>query len=376
MKILVAPDKLKDSLTALEAAAAIADGARRAMPDVQVDLCPLSDGGEGFVQVLVEAHGGSLRETDVSGPLGDTVRAVWCMLPDGTAVLESAEAIGLARVPTARRDPTRATSFGLGQLVRAALDDGARCIVMGLGGSATNDGGIGLAVALGANLTPACALHPAGSDLARLVGVDRTRIDPRLAEVALVVATDVTSPLCGPRGAAQVFAPQKGATSAQVAALDAGLAHYAAVLGDPGTQPGDGAAGGLGYGLRVLCGARVTSGAGLVLDAVSFDARLADADLVITAEGRIDGQSAEGKVVGEVCRRAAHHGVAVVALAGALRGDLTPLYEAGLTACFAIQDGPRDEDEARARAAASLTATTTNLVRLVQSGRVARRSNR
>lgn len=366
MNVLVAPDKLKGSLSAREAATALVRGILEAEPSATVDVCPLSDGGEGFLDVFTEGQGAAFRRTRVTGPLGDPVEASWALLPDGTAVLESARAVGLALVPEHRRDPSQTTSYGLGELMRAALDAGARRIVIGVGGSATNDGGAGLAAALGVTFEPS-GPRPVGARLSGLSAVDRRAIDPRLEAVELVIAHDVHSPLTGPRGAALVFAPQKGASTRQAQELDRALVHFASLLGDPGVHPGDGAAGGIGYALRVLCGAKTASGIDLVLDLLNVDARLSGCDLVLTSEGRIDAQSAEGKVIGGLCRRAAAQRVPVVAIVGARDRDLEGLYDQGLSACFSLTDGPLTETEAMRRAAELLSATAREVTRLARA---------
>jgi glycerate 2-kinase len=351
MRILVAPDSFKGSLSAEAAAEAIARGVRRAMPDALVDLCPLADGGEGTAAVLVAALGGTFHERTVCGPLGAPVTARWAMLGDGaTAVIESAEAAGLLLVPEGRRDPTRTTTFGVGELVREALREGATRVWVTLGGTATTDGGTGLAQALGVRFD-GMTLPASGGQLAAIRSIDVTGRLPALASAELVALADVDNPLTGETGAARVFAPQKGASPAQVAELDAALRHLAAVAGDPGTTPGDGAAGGLGYGLRVLAGARRRRGIDVVRGAVRFDERLRSADLVLTGEGRLDGQSARGKVVGGVCEQCRSLGVPAIALVGSVGPGAELLLERGLVAFHALVDDRILEAEARVRAA-------------------------
>jgi glycerate 2-kinase len=356
MKILVAPDSFKGSLSAFEAAEAMRRGVLRARPQARVDVCPLADGGEGTASVLLRALGGQMQSSRVTGPLGRPVEALWALLADGrTAVIETAQAAGLTLVPDEDRDPSRTTTYGVGELIRAALDAKVQSIIVGLGGSATVDGGAGMAQALGVDF--AGATRPVtGGQLGRVYAVDTTRRDPRLSGVDIRGACDVGAPLTGSDGAAPVYGPQKGATEFQVRELDAGLRHLAALLGDPGGHPGDGAAGGLGYGLRVFAGARIVSGIDLVLDAVRFDARLDRCDWVLTGEGRLDGQSARGKVVSGVSRRCRARGVPVVALAGSIGADSDELRELGLSAWFSICEGPITEREAKQHAAQLLEA--------------------
>lgn len=343
MRLLIAPDSFKQSLTARRAAEAIARGARRAVADVQVDLCPVADGGEGTVAALVAATEGQLRRTRVAGPLGQPVEAMWGVLGDGaTACIEIAEAAGLHLVPADRRDPTRATTYGVGELIRAALDAGCRRIIVGLGGSATTDGGAGLAQALGVTFTQAdgraCVCGLAGGGLNTIDRIDLTAIDPRIGACQFIAACDVTNPLLGPDGSPAVYGPQKGATPQQVEQLDAALAHLADRLGVDPQQPGYGAAGGLGFGLAVFCGAKLERGVEMVLDAVGFDQRVKAADLVITGEGKLDGQSMNGKAAMGVAGRAAAFGVPTVAIVGSAGQGADRCLSAGLRAYHTLVD--------------------------------------
>jgi len=361
MRVLISPDSFKGSLSAFEAAEAMRRGAARA--GAEVEVCPLSDGGEGLTSVLLGALGGSERITRVTGPLRDRTEARWALLADGrTALIESAAAIGLAKVPE-RRAPTETTSYGVGELILEAVNSGARTIVVGLGGTATTDGGAGMAQALGVVLegvdTPAT-----GGQLVRLRRIDPGPREPRLDEIELVALTDVDNPLTGEQGSARVYGPQKGASPAEQVELDAALAHLSTIAGDAGTRPGDGAAGGLGFGLRVLLGARVQSGIDHVLDATSFDAKLRTCDLVLTGEGRLDAQSARGKVVAGVSRRCRAARVPAVALVGAVGPGASLLLDQGLTAYFSLCSRPMPESEARQNAAALLEELAYNVVRL------------
>jgi glycerate kinase len=363
MRILIAPDGFKGSLSALDAAEAMCRGVARARPGAETRLCALSDGGEGIARVLRDALGGTTHATNVTGPLGPPVRAEWTMLGDGrTALIESAAAIGLSLVPAELRAATATTTAGVGDLIAEALSAGAKKIVIGLGGSATTDGGAGMAERLGV------AFHGVngritGGALESVRALDVHAVDPRLASVELVALTDVDNPLGGPHGAAQVYGPQKGASSDEIAELERALSHLSRLASDPGLSPGDGAAGGLGYGLRVFLGARLRSGIDFVLEQTGFDAKLEACDLVLTGEGRLDAQTARGKVVAGVARRCRARGVPVMALAGAIGAGAESLYDLGLTAYFSLCDGPMAEREAMTRASELLEAATSNAVR-------------
>ncbi|WP_261793361.1 glycerate kinase, partial [Pseudomonas aeruginosa] len=325
MKIVIAPDSFKESLSAPDVAEAIARGWRRVFPQAEVLLRPLADGGEGTVDAVLAATAGERRECRVEGPRGEPTLAHWGWLDDATAVIEMASASGLHLVPRDRRDATRSSSRGTGELIRAALDAGARKIILGLGGSATNDAGAGLLGALGVRFLAADGeeLAPGGAALAGLHSLDLGGLDPRLVDVAVEVAADVDNPLCGPRGASAVFGPQKGASAEQVAQLDAALAHFAkvvaATLGEDFSRvPGVGAAGGLGFAARAFLRARFRPGIELVAELAGLADALVGADLVLTGEGRLDAQSLHGKTPVGVARIARQAGVPVVALAGSL----------------------------------------------------------
>jgi len=329
VKIIIACDSFKEALPALQACEAVARGARRARPDATIDLVPMADGGEGTVATLVAATGGELRETTVGDPLGRPVRATWGLLGGGRgiAVIEMASASGLGLVPAALRNPLKTTTHGTGRLILAAIESGAREIIIGIGGSATNDGGAGAAQAVGVRFLDgdgrALPAGIGGGTLEEIDRIDLTRRDPRVAAVDIRAACDVDNPLCGPRGAAAVYSPQKGATLEQVGLLDRNLAHLAEIIRrdlhiDVRDLPGAGAAGGLGAGLVAFFGARLQPGIQLVMEAVGFAQRLAGADLVITGEGRLDRQSMMGKVIAGVGKAAQQAGVPVIALVGCL----------------------------------------------------------
>lgn len=326
MRIVLAPDSFKESLSAAQVCAALAEGLRRELPEVEVVTVPMADGGEGTVDALVDATGGERWTSRVTGPLGEPVEATWGMLGDGTtAVIEMAAASGLPLVPDERRDPRTTTSRGTGELVLAALDLNARHIVLGIGGSATNDAGAGFATALGARFLDADGndLPPGGAALARLERIDTSLLDPRLLAATVEVACDVTNPLCGPQGASAVFGPQKGADEQMVAELDAALAQFARVVArDLGQQvaelPGAGAAGGLGAGLVAFTNAGLTSGVGIVARHARLAEQLEGADLVVTGEGRMDAQTSGGKTPWGVAQAARAAGIPVVGVAGLL----------------------------------------------------------
>jgi glycerate kinase len=360
VRVVVSPDKFKGSLTALEAAEAIAEGLRRGRPDVDPVLLPVADGGEGTVAAALAAGYGP-RRVRVAGPTGEPVDALYAAR-GRAAVVEMAEASGLRRLPDGRSAPLTATTRGTGDLVRAALDAGVERLVLGIGGSATTDGGAGMAQALGARLLDADGrdLPPGGAALRDLDRLDLSGLDPRLAGLEVVVACDVDNPLTGPTGAATVYGPQKGATAADVPVLDAGLARWAEVLrrdvgADVAALPGAGAAGGLGAGTMALLGARLVSGIDLLLEVVGFAAAVEGADLVVTGEGALDEQSLHGKAPLGVAAAARRAGVPVVALVGRLEVDPERLRAAGVAHAFALLE--LEPDAARAqREAASLLA--------------------
>ena len=371
MKLVIAPDSFKESLSAPEVAAAIARGWSRARPLDEILLRPMADGGEGTVDAVLAATGGERRECAVRGPLGTSVQAHWGWLEEGAAVIEMAAASGLHWVAPQQRDATRTTSYGTGELIRAALEAGARKIILGLGGSATNDGGMGLLQALGVRFLDERGepLGDGGAALAGLHAIDLAGLDPRLAGVEVEVAADVNNPLCGEQGASAVFGPQKGASPEQVRQLDAALARYAEVaartLGqDHSLFPGVGAAGGLGFAARAFLEARFRPGVELVAEVSGLAEALQGADLAITGEGRLDEQSLHGKTPIGVARLAREAGVPLIALAGSLGKGYGRLHEAGIAAAFSLVPGPISLAEAMAGAAGELEARAEELARL------------
>jgi glycerate kinase len=377
VNFLVAPDSFKGSLTALQAADAMEQGIREVMPEAEIATIPLADGGEGTAEALVMATRGRMEAVTVTGPMGEPVQAQLGLLGDDvTAVVECAQAVGLPLVPPAQRNPLVATSRGVGELIGAALDRHCARLIVGLGGSATNDGGAGLAQALGVRLLDArgAELGPGGARLAELDRIDVSRLDPRLAEVTVWAASDVTNPLCGPEGASAIYGPQKGATPEMVGVLDAALGHYAEVIArDVGKEvreaPGAGAAGGLGAAMLAFCGATIRSGAGLVLEMFSVEELLEAADVVFTGEGRLDAQIEFGKAVGVIARRAQQYGVPVIAFAGNVQAGPARLAECGITSGVPIVMRPVGEEQAMAHAGELLQAAVARTVRLLQLGR-------
>lgn len=377
MRIVIAPQSLKGSLTASQAGEAIARGVRAALPDAEIIVVPVADGGEGTVEALVDATGGAMFEQVVTGPLGEPVAASFGMLGDGqTAAIEMASCAGLPLVPPALRDPRITTTCGVGELILAALDRGSRRFIIGIGGSATNDGGAGMAQALGASLlgNDEQPIAPGGAALASLARISIKSMDARLRECTFDVACDVNNPLCGPTGASAVYGPQKGATPEMVVQLDAALAHYAQIIErDLGKAvqdtPGAGAAGGLGAGLLAFLGATLRPGSQIVLEAVGLEEHLRGADLVITAEGQLDSQTAYGKSVGAVAALAKRYGIPVLALAGGLGENYQQVYTLGIDAIAVLPSSPMPLDFAMQHAAALTSDAIERALRLVILGK-------
>jgi glycerate kinase len=374
MRILIAPDKFKGSLDASGAARAMAHGFSAGWPEAEVVTCPLGDGGEGTMELLVAATGGKTIACEVTGPLGERRTAPLGILGDGrTAMVEMAAASGLALVPPQKRDPRYTTTAGTGDLIRHALDEGLRRIIVGIGGSATNDGGAGMAMALGARF-----LDEHGDDLPHgaiylnnLETIDLSGLDPRIREAAVVVASDVINPLLGDAGASHVYGPQKGASEYDVRLLEAALARLAEVTSrhtsaGHESKPGAGAAGGLGFGLMAFTGAAVLPGIDVVMKAVGFERKLAGCGLVLTGEGRLDAQTAYGKTVTGVARVAGGHGIPVLALAGEVAEGAEQLRELGVTALIGIARGPISLEESLRRAGELLERASYELASLLR----------
>ncbi len=379
MKIVIAPQAFKGSISALRAAEMMAEGVRRVSPDARTELVPVADGGDGTLETLVEASGGEIRSSEVMGPLGETRTAVWGAMGDGrTAVIEMARTSGLALVAVEDRDPLVATTYGLGQAMRDALDSGFRQFILGIGGSATNDAGAGMAQALGARLLDSAGsdLPPGGAALADLDRVDLSGLDPRIAESDIAVACDVTNPLTGPVGASAVYGPQKGATPEMVERLDAALAHLAAVVRrDLGVEidaiPGAGAAGGLGGGMIGFLGGHLEAGVDIVLQTVGLEGRLEGADLVITGEGSVDYQTVYNKAPIGVARLAKARGIPVVAIAGSLGERYGEVYDHGIDAVLAITSRPMTLEEASDRVEELVADAAEQAMRMMAAGTVA-----
>ncbi|HLV77724.1 MAG TPA: glycerate kinase [Marinobacter sp.] len=374
MRIVIAPDSFKECLSADQVAAAIARGWRRAAPADELVEVPLADGGEGTTVALTEARQGQLHTVTVTGPLGQPVSARYGLVADGEiAIVEVAEGSGLHCVPANARDALRASSSGTGELLLAALSHQPKTLIMGLGGSATTDGGAGMLQALGARLLDGqCKdIPPGGAGLAQLARVDLEPAIKRFAGVRLVVACDVNNPLLGRSGAAAVFGPQKGASDQQVAELDTNLGHFARLVQqqnmDIASFPGSGAAGGIGGAVAGILGARLRPGIELVMETVELERHVRDADLVITAEGAIDSQSAYGKTPAGVAALAKQYGVPVIGLAGKLGAELGELHQLGLTSAFSITPAPIDLQQAYSQAEANLEQSAEQLARLAHA---------
>ncbi|MGO4003810.1 glycerate kinase [Pseudomonas fluorescens] len=377
MKIVIAPDSFKDSLSAQAVADAIAEGLGEVWPQAQLVKCPMADGGEGTVEAVLAACKGQLRHTQVSGPLGSAVTAAWGWLPEShTAIIEMAEASGLQLVPLAQRDACISSTFGTGQLIHAALDAGAQRVILAIGGSATNDGGAGAMQALGVGLFDAQdqPLQRGGLALQELARIDLSDLDPRLTEVRFEIAADVNNPLCGPHGASAIFGPQKGASAPQVEQLDRALGHFAdhtaqALGKDLRDEPGSGAAGGLGFAAKAFLGAQFRAGVEVVGELVGLADAVVGADLVITGEGRFDAQTLRGKTPFGVAQVARQHGVPVIVLAGTLGEGYQALYEHGVDAAFALASGPMTLEQACAQAPRLLRERASDLARVWQVSR-------
>ncbi|ANY15101.1 glycerate kinase [Bordetella pseudohinzii] len=371
MKIVIAPDSFKESLDAAAAARAIERGVKLACPGAHTVRVPMADGGEGTVDAVLAATGGQARLARVRDALGRPVQARWGWLDHATAVIEMASAAGLEGIAPAERDALAADTHGVGELILAALDSGARKLILGLGGSATTDGGSGMLRALGARFLDAAdqPLAPGGGALRALARIDLDGLDPRLAGLEVEVACDVDNPLCGPQGAAHVFGPQKGANPAQVEQLDAALSRLAdvahRVLGqDHRNAAGAGAAGGLGFAAHAFLRGRFRPGVALVAELGGLAQALQGATLVFTGEGRMDAQTLRGKTPAGVARLAREAGVPVVALAGSLGEGYEALHAAGITAAFSLVPGPHSLDQALAHADDYLAARARDIMQL------------
>lgn len=376
MHVLLCPDSFKDALSAQDAAEAMAKGFLRRHPDAKTTCCPLADGGEGSLDALIAATQAERRHIEVSDALGRPRRAAWGWLAaQRTAFIELAEASGLQHLTTSERDALHTSTYGVGELFLAALDQGAERALLLLGGSATNDGGIGMLCALGARALDAegRALPPGGAALAKLATLDLSALDPRLSSLDVQAAVDVDNPLLGERGASAIFGPQKGASAADVATLDTALGRFAdvtaATIGaDYRDLPGAGAAGGMGFAARAFFAATLRPGIEMIMEQVAFAELLAKADVVITGEGRLDGQSLAGKTPIGVSRAAKRAGLPVIVLAGSLGDGWEACFDEGVSAAFALADGPMTLEQALPRTAELLEARTLSLAGLWSPG--------
>ena len=371
MKIVIAPDSFKECLTAAQVAQAIETGLKQVLPDAVYVKVPVADGGEGTLQSLVDATGGKLIEAMVTGPMGEPVPACFGLLGDGeTAVIEMARASGIELVPADQRNPLISTTAGTGELILSALDHGIKRIIVGIGGSATNDGGAGMMQTLGVRLLDRDGndLPYGGAALAQLASIDARRMDKRLKSVEFIAACDVDNPLTGANGASAVFGPQKGASPEMVQQLDQALQHYARIIERDLAvgvehQPGAGAAGGMGAALLAFLRAELQPGIDIVMEAVDLASHMPGADLVITGEGRIDSQTAQGKTPVGVARIAKQFGLPVIALAGSVGSGVEAVYKSGIDALFPIVHGAVPLSEALAKGEENLTRAARNLAR-------------
>ncbi len=371
MKIVIAPDSFKESLSAPEVAAALARGVKRAAPDAHVVCVPMADGGEGTVQAVLGATQSERRTDWVQNALGQPIEAQWALLPNQTAVIEMACAAGLEHIAPSQRDALRATTFGVGELIKHALDAGARQIVLGLGGSATNDAGAGMLSALGLSLRDAkgAPLAGGGAALARLHSIDASKLDPRLQQTKITIASDVNNPLCGRLGASAIFGPQKGASPEQVQTLDAALSHFADVcarhLGhDRRDAPGSGAAGGVGFAAHAWMQSTFRPGAAVIAEIGGLEQAVQGAAFVMTGEGRMDAQTLLGKTPMGVAQIAQRAGVPTIAIAGSLGPGYQGLYRVGIEAAFSLVSGPMSLAQACESVAGLLEDRAEDVVRL------------
>ncbi|NDL68748.1 glycerate kinase [Anaerotalea alkaliphila] len=374
MKIVIASDSFKGSLSAKEVGEAIARGIKKSSPSIETVNVPMADGGEGTVSAMVDATKGCFVEVEALDPLGRKATAVYGLLSDGeTAVIEVASVIGLPLLSLEERDPDRTSTYGIGEMILDAMERGCKRFIIGLGGSSTNDGGVGMLKALGARFCDqkGNALEPRARELKNLRSIDLSGLDPRLFEASFRVACDVENTICGPQGASKIFGPQKGADDSLVLQLEEALKQYAAVLGETiGSNlfeiKGGGAAGGLGVAFHAVLGAELERGVEIVKDVIGLERHLEDAQLVITGEGRMDGQTVFGKTPHGVARSAKKYGLPVIGIAGGLGADADVLYGHGFDALFGIADAPMRLEESMGRSGELLEKAGRNIVQLIQ----------
>jgi len=377
MRVVIAPDSFKECLSAAEVANAIASGVRQALPDAEIVCVPMADGGEGSLDAVLAATSGQRCTVQVLNANAQPCDASWAWLGDGRAFIEMAAAAGLEQIPPAERKPLQAGSYGVGQLVRAAVEHGARHIVLGLGGSATNDAGAGLLQALGARLLDdqGNELPSGGAALRKVSRIDCAQVEPRLKDVRFEIAVDVDNPLTGPRGASAIFGPQKGASVDDVAELDAALAHFADVCAqhcgkDERHTPGMGAAGGLGFAVKMFFDANFRPGVELLAELSGLDEALQGADLLFTGEVRMDAETLLGKTPAGVARHARRQGIPVLAIVGSLGEGYEALYDAGITAAFSLAPGPIPLEQAYRHATDYLRQRAGDCMRVWLAGRL------
>ncbi len=357
MKIVVAPDSFKGSLTAVEVSDAIEQGVREIFPEAEIVKIPMADGGDGTVQCLINATGGEILREKVTGPLGDEVLASYGILGDKkTAVIEMAEASGLTLIPENKRNPLVTTTYGTGQLIKAALDQGCRKMIIGIGGSATNDGGAGMVQALGVKLLDREGeeIGFGGGELKKVFRIDTKYLDNHLSETKVLIASDVSNPLCGSKGASRIYGPQKGATPEVIEELDESLAHFAEIIKrdlhkDIKDIPGAGAAGGLGASLMAFLDAELSPGIEIIIEIVKLEQAIKDADLVVTGEGKIDSQTIYGKAPIGVAKIAKKYNVPVIAVAAIIGDDADIVHQYGINALIKISEPPMSLAEPKSK---------------------------
>ena len=371
MKVLIAPDSFKGSLTAYEVAKAIAQGIKKYKQEIEIKLLPLADGGEGTVQSLVDATDGQIIKKEVTGPLGNKVKAFYGILGDQkTAVIEMASASGLPLIPEEKQDPSKTTTYGTGELIAGALSQGVEEIIIGIGGSATTDAGVGMAQALGVSFLDRKGneIGYGGRNLNKIVDIDMSGLNPNVKDVIIRVACDVDNPLFGKSGAAYVYSPQKGADHKMVEQLDKNLRHFNRVVKselnkDVSEIPGAGAAGGLGAGLMAFLDAKLEKGIDIILDTVNFEKQLENVDLIITGEGKLDGQSIYGKTPIGVSKRSKKHNKQVIAIVGSLGQGVEKVLDNGIDAYFSIIDKPDSLENIQKRSKKLLEDTAYQVIR-------------
>lgn len=376
MKIVVAPDSFKGSLTAIEVSDAIEQGIGEIFPEAEIVKIPMADGGDGTVQCLVNATGGKILREKVADPLGDEVLASYGILGDKrTAVIEMAEASGLTLVPENKRNPLITTTYGTGQLIKAALDQGCRKMIIGIGGSATNDAGAGMIQALGVKLLDKDGeeIGFGGGELKKIFRIDTKYLDNRLSETKVLIASDVSNPLCGPKGAAQVYGPQKGATPEIIKKLDESLSYFAEIIKrdlnkDIKDTPGAGAAGGLGASLIAFLDAELKLGIEIIMEVVQLEEAIKDADLVITGEGRVDAQSIFGKVLYGIGKKAQRYNIPVIAIVGDIGEGFSPIYKYGINSIISTVKKAISIDEAMKMSKILLKDATERMMRIIKTG--------